>query len=52
MGLHAKQKKHLAAEEMLKQLRQFFEKITPLKADSRGVKPQISIADFLMSGLA
>lgn len=52
MGLHAIEKKHLSAKGLLQKVRQAFEKVSEPARDSRGLKPGISTADCLMSGLA
>lgn len=52
MGIHSVEKSQLCAKGMLSRVRSIFEQVPgPLRA-SRGVKPQISLPDCLMSALA
>jgi hypothetical protein len=51
-GVQQRQKKLLSAEGLLGEVRKIFEKIPYKRADPRGKKKEISIADSLMSGLA
>ena len=52
MGLHSVEKKHLSAKGLLHKVHQAFEKIPQPPRDTRGLKPGISLADCIMSGLA
>ena len=52
MGVHAIEKSQLSAKGMLAKVRSVFEKIPGPSRDSRGIKPEISLADCLMSALA
>lgn len=52
MGLHGIEKKHLSAKGLLQKVRHAFEKVPEPPRDARGLKPGISLADCLMSGLA
>jgi len=52
MGIHSVEKKQLSAKGMLSKVRSKFEQISEPPRDPRGVAPQISLTDCLMSGLA
>lgn len=52
MGIHTVEKKHLSARGMLGAVRSIFKQIPDPPRDSRGSKPEISLADCLMSALA
>ena len=52
MGLHSVEKKHLSAKGLLHKVHHTFEKIPQPPRDTRGLKPGISLADCIMSGLA
>lgn len=52
MGIHSIEKKQLSAKGMLTKIRGIFKNIPPPDRDPRGLKPKISLADCLMSGLA
>lgn len=52
MGVHSVEKKQLSAKGMLAKIRSLFEQIPEPTRDPRGLKPKISLADSLMSGLA
>ena len=52
MGIHSLEKKHLSAGGMLKIVRSVFKQVPEPNRDPRGAKPEIALADCLMSGLA
>lgn len=52
MGIHSVEKRQLSAKGMLAKIRSLFEQIPDPPRDSRGIRPKISLADCLMSGLA
>lgn len=52
MGIHSVEKKQLSAKGMLGKIRSIFEQVSEPPRNPRGLKPEISLADCLMSGLA
>ena len=52
MGVHSVEKSQLSAKGMLAKVRFAFRQIPDPPRDSRGIKPEISLADCLMSALA
>lgn len=52
MGVHSVEKKHLSAKGMLAKVRSIFKQIPQPARDRRGSKPEIPLADCLMSALA
>lgn len=52
MGVHSVEKKQLSAKGMLGKIRSLFQQIPEPPRDPRGLKPEIALADCLMSALA
>ena len=52
MGVHSVEKKQLSAKGMLAKIRSTFERVSEPPRNPRGLKPEISLPDCLMSGLA
>lgn len=52
MGVHSVEKKQLSAKGMLATIRSIFNQIPQPPRDPRGLKPEISLSDCLMSALA
>ena len=52
MGVHSVEKSQLSAKGMLGKVRSVFKQIPEPPRDPRGIKPEIPLADCLMSALA
>jgi hypothetical protein len=52
MGVHSVEKKQLSARGMLQKVRSAFDEIVEPPKDSRGLKSNVPLSDFLMSGIA
>src|SRR5262245_59093366 len=52
MGIHLIEKKQLSAKGLLAAVRQSFDQIPLPPRDPRGLKPEISLSDCLMSAVA
>lgn len=52
MGIHSVEKKQLSAKGMLGKIKSIFDQVPEPPRNPRGLKPEISLSDCLMSGLA
>lgn len=52
MGVHSVEKKQLSAKGMLGKIKSIFDQVSEPPRNPRGLKPEISLSDCLMSGLA